>query len=319
MRGMADPAPPPVTDLATVFPDLDRIRRRALEGDLGGAVDDIALVGDRRSPDVGVAWDVLARTRGLGDVVVARLAEDPHDHTARTLEAHLLLLEAEEAAGEPGTEVPADDFALVHARLRRAEQVLLRLCAEDPTDPQPWVLRLWSAEQLGLAPGEARRRYARLHALDPHHTVGQRHLVGALAPVVGGSWDAALGFAREAAAAAPAGGVECTVLAAAHLARWRHEGAGREKGYLRRKEVLAELEEVADRFRALPCPSQLAWVRPHTELAVLFGVAGRTDRARTHFRELGDVVDADAWAAAGHHRDALARLRAEALAERADR
>lgn len=312
---MADPAPPPVTDLATVFPDLERIRRRALAGDLVGAVDDIAAVGDRRSPDQGVAWDVLARSEGLDAVVAARLAEDPHDHAARTLEAHRLLLAAEEAAGEPGTEVTADGFALVHDRLRRAEQVLLRLCAEDPTDPQPWVLRVWSAAQLGLAPGEARRRYARLHALDPHHAVGQRHLVRALVPSPGGSWDAALGFAREAAAAAPAGGVENTVLAAAHLTRWRLEGSGRERGYLRRKEVLAELEEVADRFRALPCPSQHAWVQPHTELAVLFGVAGRTDRARTHFRVLGDVVDATAWSAAGHHRDALARVRAEALAE----
>jgi hypothetical protein len=312
---MADPAPPPVTDLATVFPDLERIRRRALAGDLAGAVDDIALVGDRRSPDQGVAWDVLARSEGLGEVVTARLAEDPHDHVARILEAHLLLLAAEEQSGDPGTEVTADGFVLVHAELRRAEQVLLRLCAEDPTDPQPWVLRLWSAEQLGLAPGEARRRYERLHALDPHHAVGQRHLVRALAPVAGGSWDASLAFAREAAAAAPAGGVEGTVLAAAHLARWRYEGAGRERHYLRRHEVLAELEEVADRFRALPCRSRLAHVRAHSELAVLFGVAGRTDRARTHFRALGGLLDAEAWAAAGHHRDALARLRAEALAE----
>ncbi|QIM21049.1 hypothetical protein G7075_07735 [Phycicoccus sp. HDW14] len=312
---MADPAPPPVTDLATVFPDLDRIRRRALSGDLAGAVDDIALLGDRRSPDQGVAWDVLARSDGLDDVVAARLAADPHDHTARTLQAHRLLLAAEEAAGEPGSEVTAEAFALVHDRLRQAEQVLLRLCAEDPTDPQPWVLRLWSAGQLALPPGEVRRRWARLHALDPQHAVGRRLLVRALAPAPGGSWDDALTAAREAAGAAPAGGVEGTVLAAAHLARWRFEGSGRDRGYLRRKEVLTELEEVADRFRALPCPSQLAWVQAHSELAVLFGVAGRTDRARSHFRVLGGVVDASAWGAAGHHRDALATLRAEALTE----
>ncbi|MBM6399403.1 hypothetical protein [Phycicoccus sonneratiae] len=316
---MADPAPPPVTDLATVFPDLERIRRRALAGDLGGAVDDIALVGDRRSPDQGVAWDVLARSEGLDEVVAARLAEDPHDHAARTLAAHRLLLATEEAVGQPGSELTADRFAEVHERLRRAEQVLLRLCAEDPGDPQPWVLRLWSAALLGLPAGEVRRRHARLAALEPGHTEGRRLLVRALAPPPGGSWDASLAAAREASSAAPAGGVEATVLAAAHLARWRLEGSGRERGYLKDAGVLTELEDVADRFRALPCPSHFAWVRPHTELAVLFGVAGRPDRARAHFRALGDLVDGPTWSAAGHHSDALATLRASALAEGAGR
>ena len=64
------------------------------------------------------------------------------------------------------------------AAARGAEQVLLRLCAEDPEDPEPWHLRLWWPRLLGLPRGEARRRYVRLHDADPHHHAGQRRICG---------------------------------------------------------------------------------------------------------------------------------------------
>ncbi|MGG5259779.1 hypothetical protein [Phycicoccus avicenniae] len=312
---MADPAPPPVTDPAVVFPDLDALRRRALSGDVAGAVEAARATGD--PADQGVAWEVLARAPGLDVVLDDALGRDAQDHPALLLTAHRLLLGAEDdGAGERATEVAADRFAHVHDRLRRAEEVLLRLCAEDPGDPQPWVLRLRSAAALGLPHGEARRRYGRLHALDPHHGPGQRWFVRALSPSPGsgGAWDEAMTTARDLATAAAPGSVEGTVLAAAHLARWRGEGGGR--GHLRRRAVLGELEDVADRFRAVPTHPTPGRVLPHTELAVLFGVAGREDRARTHFRALGSALAPEPWEAAGRHRDALARLRAEALAER---
>ncbi len=164
-----------------------------------------------------------------------------------------------------------------------------------------------------------RRRYIRLHDADAHHPAGQRRMLQALAPGPGGSWDEALAFAREVAATAPAGSVEGTIIAAAHLSRWRVESIGHHRGHLHRKEVLEELEEAADRFRGLPCPSRFAWVLPHTEFAVLFGVAGRTERALAHFRVLGTALAPAPWEAAGRHRKALGALRARAIAERGGR
>lgn len=317
---MADAAPPPVTDLADVFPELHRLRGRALGGELDGALADLAVLGEQHGPDQVVAWEVLARTPGLDAALEQRLAEHPLDVAGRTLLAHRLILGAEEAgAGARSSEVPADRFTDVHDRLRSAEQVLLRLCAEDPGDPQPWHLRLWTAAQLGLPRGEARRRYVRLYDADPHHHAGQRRMLQALSPAAGGSWDDALGFAREVAATVPAGDVEGTILAAAHLGRWRTESSGRDRGHLRDKDVLEELEDAADRFRGLPCPSRFAWVLPHTEFAVLFGIAGRTDRALAHFRVLGTALAPGPWEAAGHHRTALSALRARAIAEREGR
>lgn len=308
-------APAPVTDPGAVFPELDALRRRAMSGDVVGTLEDLAALGHHHGPDESLARELLAGQPALEDVLETHLAAHPDDGGARTLLAHRWLVVAEDGLpGLRGREVSSEQLAHSRDLLGRAEESLLRLCAEDPEDPEAWVLRVRAARLRGLPVGEAHRRYLRLFAVRPHHSQGQHEYLRALVPPTG-SWETAFAFAREVAAAAAPGTVECTVLATAHLLRWRAEEAGHERGYLRRREVLAELEDVADRFRAVPGPARWAWVGPHTELAVLFAVGGLTERARSHLRALGPLVAPEPWALLGRHRDALERLRAATLAE----
>ncbi|QKE84972.1 hypothetical protein [Arthrobacter sp. NEB 688] len=311
---MAAAPPAPVTDPGAAFPELDALRRRLAAGDVTGTLAQLAAVGRRHGPDEAVARELLAADPRTGPVLERHLAAAPDDGAARVLLAHHHLVAASAApTGPTGPSEPTVSAEDARALVDRAEAALLRRCAEEPADTEARALRIRTAALGGLPPGEAHRRYLRLFALDAHHVVGQRAYLDSLLPPQG-SWDAALAFARTVAAAAPPGSSEVGLLATVHLLHWRAGEAGA-RAPLRDAALLTELEDVADRLRAVRSRARWADVEAHTTLAVLFGVAGVDDRAATHLRALGPVVAPGPWAALGRHLPDLEHLRATVLAE----
>ncbi len=307
---MSASMPPVQTDLAEVFPDLMTIRARAQGGDLPGALAEVRARSTGLAEDVITVTELVAESEGIDDDLAAHLRAHPDDRLARTLDAHRTILSAGSAA-DPAASTRADSAA----DLATAEQTLIRLCAEDPTDRYAWYLRLVTARGLGLGWSESRRRYRRLAAVDPHHAPAQRQILRSLQPRWGGSWEAAFGYAREVSATGAEGSVEGALVVTAHLDRWLAEGGGGQNDYLLQPEVLAELDDASDRLLAVPPPSTYAWVQPHTEIAVLLGVAGRRVRAGQHFSALGPALAEGPWAAAARYQQDLQTMRASVLAE----
>ncbi len=296
--------PPVVTDPAALFPDLARLRDAAAGGALDTVLDALAARRDRDPDEHAELSAVLVRTDGLDAPLEQYVADHPGDREARTLWAHRTIASSGHAAA-PG------DVDL--ARVADAERWLLRLCAEDPTDPHPWTLRLATARLLGLGAVETRRRYARLAEVRPQHVAAQRWMLEGLGPRHGGSWEESLAFARRVASDAPDGSPVGALVVAAHLARWAEESGGGNPYYLARPEVVGEAESASDRWLAAAGPESIATIRPHTELAVALGLAGSRARAAAHFRALGPVVAPQPWQLATQHVERLLRLRESAL------
>jgi hypothetical protein len=296
---MTAAAPPVVTDPAEVFPDLARLSDAASFGDLGTVLTGLADLRARDPDEHEATSEVLARSGALDAPLDAHLEEDPTDREARTLWVHRMLVLADEA------EDPE--------RVVEAELWLIRLCAEDPTDPHPWTLRLATSRALGLGTAETWRRHGRLAEHSPHLLTAHRQMVDGLAPRWGGSWDEAIAFARSVSSTAPFGSPAAALVVAAHLARWFDESGGGNPYYLARPEVAGEAESASDRWLEAAGPLTLATVVPHTELAVVFGLAGSRARAAAHFRALGPLVDPGVWERVGQHHERLEAVRAAAL------
>jgi hypothetical protein len=300
---MTTAVPPVVTDPASRYPELARLRAAAASGDLGTVLAALDALRDSDPDEYAELSSVVVLEDGLDAPLEQHLQESPDDRGARTLWAHRVIAAIEGGAldGDPA------------AQVRDAEHWLQRMCAEDPTDPHPWTLRLATSRLLGLGAVETRRRYGRLLEARPGHLAGQRWMLDGLGPRPGGSWDEALAFARRTAAEAPPGSPAGTLVVAAHLGRWVEESGGGNLYYLARPEVVGEAETASDRWLAGPVTDSVATVRPRTELAVALGLAGSRARAVAHFRALGQLVAPGPWEAARQHHGRLEALRAQAL------
>lgn len=315
-RDMASIVPVPRLTREEIFPELHDLRQRAAGGDLPGALETVRGYRARGSEPHLAAVTVLAEADGLDDALERHVQAAPHDAQARTLQAHRAVHAGWTIRSHAAAEhVSTEQLAAFQDHLRRAEQQLMRLCAEDPANDYAWYLRLAGARGLQLDLSEARRRYERLRALDPHHVVGQDQMLQTLCPTWGGTWDAVFGLVREVTAGAADGSVEWALVPRAHLERWLEESGGTDRAYLARPEVVAEIEAAADRFLAAPCPAAFAWVEAHTDFAVALGLASRRGRSAAHFRALGSALGAQTWSYASAHHEDLDRIRALALAE----
>ncbi|NHA69183.1 hypothetical protein [Phycicoccus flavus] len=310
---MPTTSPPMVHDYCEIFPDLARLRDRATQGDLRGALGAMDRAGLAGVVEVDRRLWVLAGEAGVDEPLERLLAAEPGHRRGRTLRALRLLVRGWDIRGTATAEhVTTAQFDAFHDHLRRAEQVLLRLCAEDPADPEPWALRLVTARGLSLGIPETRRRYTRLVELDRHHVEAHQHLVQSLCPKWGGSWDALFEFARDCADAAPDGSAQVGVLTTAHLERWAGEDDPELRdGYLSDPDVVADLEEVSDRLLAGEA-TPYSWVGAHSDVAVALVLAGRPQRAVRHLGVLGPAMEDRAWALAGPRRDEVEELRAQA-------
>ncbi|MFF2522042.1 hypothetical protein [Streptomyces liangshanensis] len=207
-------------------------------------------------------------------------------------------------------------FEEFHTWLREAERLLIDVCAEHPDFALAWAVRLTTARGLQLGQSEARRRYDRLAEHHPHHLAAQNSLLQQLCPKWGGSWEDAHAFARERAAAAPAGSNAGVLVAQLHIERWLDLDAGDDARYITRTDVRDEL--VAAAAASVLHPDHrpaFRSVEAHNHFAMVFSTAGEHALAAPHFRAIGNNATEYPWTFLGDQDAAFTKHRKLALAK----
>lgn len=280
-------------DLAP-FPELVAVRTAATRGDWAEV---------RAAYEALDAWtDRTTAVRIVGEVEGAErfldpVADDPTATVARTMLArrHVTIGWTARSALR-AKYVSADQFALFHDHLRRAERLLIDVTARDPENLAAWTVRLMTVRGLELGQSEAERRWACVARHDPHHFPAQTQLLQQLCPKWSGSLEKMHAFARERAEAAPPGSLNPVLVVQAHLEHWSDLEGYQATNYLRSPEVQQSVADAAR--RSVLHPEFLpvyGWASAHSYFALLQCAAENWAAAAIHFRAAGPYVEPDTW------------------------
>ncbi|HEX5202135.1 hypothetical protein ACFQS1_06850 [Paractinoplanes rhizophilus] len=298
-----------VLDPGWIYPEVAELRKALA----GWSWPDARAVLDRVEPAERTELIRIGAERfDLAGFLHGVLAKDPADAAAAAmLGAHFTEVGWRIRTRRPAQFVSREQFAEFHGWLCKAEQVLIEAAARHPEDPAVWVCRLPTARGLSLGGPEARRRYDRLAATDPHHVPGQVQLLQELCPKWTGNWDELHAFAREAMLAAPPGSHAGSLVAEAHIEHWTDLPEPDDQQYLADRQ--AELVEAAQRsiwhadFRRT-----IGWVRAAGVFAMAFSLAGDLRSADAAFALLGNFGSERPWDYLGDPHTVIPARRAEA-------
>jgi hypothetical protein len=259
-----------------------------------------------------------AETPGIEPFLREVLDRDPDDGAAAAmLGGHLVHAGWEVRTGARAQHVSREQFRVFFDHLRRAERVLIDGAARNPSDVAIWTQRLTSARGLQLGLSEARRRYDRLAAYDPHHLPAQSQLLQSLCPKWSGTWEQVHGFARERMLAAPKGAPNAVLVVTGHLERWLDEGGGDDGArYLASPFARNEIYEAAARSVWDPAFRHgYGWVWVRSSFAMVFSLLGDEPAAAAQFAALGHLADESPWHYLGRPADQITKRRARAFAK----
>jgi hypothetical protein len=274
--------------------------------------------------DRALACRVVAETPGAEAFLAGAAERTPGEPLARTLLAdRLIQVGWGIRTAHQAQHVSRQQFQEFHGYLRRAEVLLIGVCAEHPEYALAWYLRLITARGLELGAGEARRRYARLAEHHPHHFSGQQQLLQQLCPKWGGDWDAAHGFAAECAKASPPGSPNGALVAIAQMEQYLEmaaEGGTRPAaGHLSSADVHQRLLAAAAHSVLHPAARTDVYhhIDAHNAFAAAHSAAGRPAAAAAHFRVIGNRATEFPWnyLGRGDHAAEFVRHRKAALAK----
>jgi hypothetical protein len=226
------------------------------------------------------------------------LAADPADAAAGAmLGAHLTSVGWKIRGQYRAKYVGRDQFVDFRTWLCRAEVVLIDAAARTPDDPAVWVQRLVTARGLEVGRSEVRRRYDRLAAIDPHHLLGQMHLLQSLCPKWGGTFELAHAFAGESMRGAPPGSPQGGLVAMAHIEQGTDgEDLAAARRHLSRAEVRAEVTAAAERSVWHPdFAHRYGWVWAASAFAMAFSLGGDDRAAARMFAMLGHLGSETPW------------------------
>ncbi|WP_460068610.1 hypothetical protein [Streptomyces sp. YKOK-I1] len=311
--GRARPSNGPTFDLFDNLPELIPLRTAARSEDWNAVQ---AYVSGLDSVDkVSSAVGVLAGIDGSEFLLERAAADHPGDPLPRTAlaERYVRIGWAIRSTAR-AQHVSADQFERFHGWLRKAEQILIEVCAEQPSYAPAWTARLTTARGLQLGQAEARRRYDRLSAHHPHHYRAQVQLLQQVCPKWSGSWEAAHGFARECATASPDGSNSGALVALAHIEHWLDLDGPEATAYLRGIPVRDDLRNAA-RISVLHPDHRPDWnsVGAHNAFAFAFSLGGHFPDAAAHFAFLGDRASEDPWDYTSDPRTTFLKYRKSAL------
>jgi hypothetical protein len=267
---------------------------------------------------VSSASAVLADIADIETFLERAAAELPGDPLPRTLLAErYVYIGWDIRSGYRAKHVSRDQFDQFHSWLRRAEQILIEVCAEQPAYVPAWTARLLTARGLELGQAEARRRYDRLSAHHAHHYRAQTQLLQQVCPKWGGSWEAAHGFARECATAAPDGSNSGALVALAHIEHWLDLESPERGAYLRGVPVRDDLRFAAQ-VSVLHADHRPDWntLGAHSAFAFAFSLGGHFADAAPHFAYLGDRATEFPWQYTNDPKAAFLKFRNSALETR---
>ncbi|MCX4698551.1 hypothetical protein [Streptomyces sp. NBC_01373] len=285
----------PVTDPFDALPELAPLRTAAWDGDW--AATQAFFAGIDSAEDVSFASGLLAHI-GRAEWYLEKAAKAlPADPLPRTLLAERYIRIGWEArGGARGEDVSRDQADLFHGWLRKAERLLIEVCAEEPAYAPAWTARLLTARGLELGQSEARRRYDRLSEHHPQDYRAQSQLLQQLCPKWGGSWEAAHGFAQKCTSAAPDGSHAGVLVAEAHIEHWGDLKGAEATEYLRNVSVRNDLRRAAQ-ISVLHPDHRRGWYRidGHSTFALAFSLGGHLGDAARHFAALGDTASESFW------------------------
>ncbi|MHC5904086.1 hypothetical protein ACVNF4_09315 [Streptomyces sp. S6] len=297
----------PSFDVYEHTPELIPLRDAVVVGDWAGVRAHLGRLGS--VDDLITGMNTVAGIDG-SERLLERAAQDfPADPLPRTILAKRYILIGWEIRGAAlAKHVSRDQFDQFHAWLRRAEQLLIQVCAEQPAYAPAWYVRITLARGLELGQTEARRRYDRLRAHFPHVYGAQAALLQQLCPKWGGSWEAAHGFAVEATRQAPDGAMTGVLVADAHIEHWLSlDGQG--AAYMRGVDVLQDLRNAAAISLRHPAyRPDLSSVAAHSTFALAFSLGGHHADAAPHFAALGDRASEHPWAYLGDGKAAFRKF-----------
>jgi len=272
----------------------------AVRGFLGrlGSVDDLIT-----------GMNTVAMIDGSERLLEWAAQQFPADPLPRTILAKRYLIIGWDIRGAAlAKHVSREQFDQFHAWLRRAEQLLIQVCAEQPAYAPAWYVRITLARGLELGQTEARRRYDRLRAHHPHVYGAQAALLQQLCPKWGGSWEAAHGFAVEATREAPDGAMTGVLVADAHIEHWLSLG-DQGGAYMRGVNVLQDLRNAAAISLRHPAyRPDLSSVAAHSTFALAFSLGGHHADAAPHYAALGERASEHPWAYLGDGKAAFRKF-----------
>jgi hypothetical protein len=192
--------------------------------------------------------------------------------------------------------VSQEQFAVFHARLRTAEELLYGAAERSPDCVAPWYFLQISGRGLQVGPEVAGRRFEAVVRRSPGHLAAHRQHLQQICRKWGGSHERMHAFAREAMLAAPVGSPLGELVAVAHLEQWLDEEEGAGQAYLRSSEVIRSLYEAAERSVHHPeYERRRDWARGFNTFALAFAMAGENDAAADLFRVLDGSVTEFPW------------------------
>ncbi|MET8977717.1 hypothetical protein ABZX85_19070 [Streptomyces sp. NPDC004539] len=284
----------PSFDVYENVPELIPVRDAARAGDWAALRGLLGRLGS--VDDLIIGMNAVAETDGSEQLLERAARDFPADPLPRTILAkRYAIIGWGIRSAAFAKDVSREQFEQFHAWLRRGEQLLIQVCAEQPAYAPAWYVRITLARGLELGHTEARRRYDRLRAHHPHVYGAQAALLQQLCPKWGGSWEAAHGFAAEATREAPDGAMTGVLVADAHIEHWLSlDGQG--APYLRSPGVLHDLRNAAAISVRHPAyRPDLSAVPAHSTFALAFSLGGHHADAAPHFAELGDRASEFPW------------------------
>lgn len=243
------------------------------------------------------------------------IERDPEDLVATTMYAgRLVILGWNIRTAKRAKDVSREQFAAFHDHLRQAEQILIWVCARDPSFVPAWLERVTISRGLGLGQSESRRRYSRLAAHDPHNVQAQASLLQELCPKWHGDFPTMHAFAAQCAAEAPPGAHNAALIIDGHLEHWTELDKAEADQYFSQESVQQEILAAAERSVLHPSFDRgVGWVYPMSTFAFAFTMMGDWTNAKRCFVELGPYADAFGWNYLGDHEKTFVKWRAAAL------
>ncbi|MFJ8947019.1 hypothetical protein ACIRG4_27920 [Streptomyces sp. NPDC102395] len=306
----------PTFDPYDNMPELIPLRTAAQSGDWPSVRAYIARLDSIHR--VNSAVSLVADVPGVENMLERAVREQPGDPLPRTLLAQRYVYIGWDIRSAARAEhVSRDQFDQFHSWLRRAEQLLIEVCAEQPSYTPAWNARLTTARGLELGQSEVRRRYDRLSAHHPHDYHAQTSLLQQLCPKWGGSWEAAHGFAQECAKAAPDGYANAALVADAHIEHWLELGGSEGAAYLRGVPVHDDLRFAAHASVLHP-DHRADWnsIGAHSTFAFAFSLGGHFEDAAPHFAFLGNRASKHPWDYMNDPKASFRKFRKSALESR---
>ncbi|MEV6736084.1 hypothetical protein AB0N14_03670 [Streptomyces sp. NPDC051104] len=304
----------PVTDPFDALPELAPLRSAARAGDW--AATQAFFAGLDSVDKVSFALGALADIDGTEEYLEKAAAALPGNPLPATLLAERYIrIGWGIRSGARAKHVSRDQFDRFHAWLRKAEQMLIEVCAEQPAYAPAWTARLLTARGLELGQSEARRRYDRLSAHHPHHFRAQSQLLQQLCPKWGGSWEDAHGFAQGCASAAPDGSHAGILVAEAHIEHWLELDGSEATAYMRGLPVRDDLRHAAQVSVLHPdYRPGWHWITGHSAFALAFSLGGHLEDAAPHFAALGNAASKSSWQYLADWKSRFTKYRTAALA-----